>query len=453
MITPTTVKSSFPYRGATKSAQLNDMSNQVATDIHNISAELNRQEKDIYQNMKIVIDEMSHLNKRILGLEQELSLQKSIASKNGLRITYHQSMYDNGNLKFMSNNVALRPSVNAFYGIAHLPVNAIENKFYSTSIYNGDILTPASLDVTVNGTFVEVGKTSPTNFDEGATVDNGNPKNAFNGNNTSYWVREVKFPSNSDVTEVQCEVIATVPSQNNTQSNVLTINPYPHGNVDVLYIGLSSDTSGVFTSIPNTNAPSFSDPLNNATQKKYIFTPRDVDQVKVILRTRNFIEENGHKVFRLGLQELGLYLVDFEKSTSGLTFSEWSGQGDDENISMVHRIDAPAGTSFTAIHHFVSDPDISLEEDLNRHIIFRIYDSDPTTSSGIELWNSNQTYPQDQPDSVGGQITLGGNVTSIYVVTSMRFVETSGGANSPFNVNTSPYIYSFSMELSATQRV
>jgi hypothetical protein len=453
MYIPSVKKTSFPLRGPTSSRQLNDFVDQVANDIMALSQEITVQDSNERENFKTIMDEMRYLNRKIAQLEKDREFEKEISTRNGLRTTYFQSMYKVNNLNFISNNAYLRPIVSASYGIAHLPVNAVESKFYSNSIYDGDVLTPSSLSVVTSGTFIPDGETEAVNYDLNATkVIEGNPKNAFNGNNRSYWVREVHFDASSDITEVQVELIATLPSQNNTMSNVLAINPYPLGSVDVMDISFSADLTQSWSRMQHPDAPYETSPDNNATQKKYIFTPQDIDQVRVRLRTRNFLEENGKKIFRLGLQELGLFLVDFEKSGAGNSFSQWSNQTDAENISMVHTIEAPDDCVFKAIHSFKSTPDITLEDDSNRHVVFRIYDGDPVTSAGNELWNSNQTYPQNQPDSVGAQITVGGNVNKLYVVTSMRFVDSSGGSSGPFYGNTSPYIESFALEASAVQR-
>lgn len=451
MYTPITKRVSFPLRGPTSSRKLNDFTDQVTTDLVALAKELGIVENDTSENFKTMLDEMRYLSRRVSQMEGDREHQRSVDSRNGLRTTFHQSMYDVKGLSFFANDNSLRPVVTPAFGVAHLPVNAVESKFFSNSIYNGDIITPGSLSVEVVGTFTPEGESTAVNYEAGAMkVVEGDAKNAFNGNNRSYWVREVHFDDSSDVTEVQCELIVTLPSQNNTMSNVLTLHPYPQGSVDVMGIHTSPDLTQSWTALQHVDAPSVSAPMNNARDTKFLFPPQDIDQVRVRLRSRNFVEEDGKKIFRLGLQELGLFLVDFEKSSASLEFSNWSSQGDAQNISMVHKIVAPSGMAFRALHDFRSTPDITLESDGNRHVIFRIYDGDPVTGAGTELWNSNQTFPQDQPDGVGAQITFGGSVTTMYVVTSMRFVETSGGVSSPFPANTSPYVDSFSLEVSAT---
>jgi len=454
MYTPTTERTAFPLRGPTSSRQLNDFVDQVTTDLVAMAKELSISENDIQENFKTVLDEVRYLNRKMAQIEQDRNHEREISARNGLRTTLHQSMYKVDNLSFISSNNALRPIVSPAFGVAHLPVNAIEAKFFSNSIYNGDIITPGTLNVVVNGAFVPSGESSVVDYDSGSTkVVEGTPKNAFNGNNRSYWIREVHFSSSSDVTEVQAELIVTLPSQNNTMSNVLTIHPYPMGSVDVMDISTSPDLTQSWTTLQHVDAPTASAPINNATQRKFIFPEQDIDQVRIRLRTRNFVEEDGKKIFRLGLQELGLFLVDFEKSSAALAFASWTAQGDADNISMVHKIDAPAGSVFRAVHDFRSVPDITLETDTNRHVIFRIFNGDPLTGAGQELWNSNQTYPQNQPDSVGAQITIAGSVSSLYIVTNMRFVESSGGVSSPFKTNTSPYIDNFSIEFSASPQL
>jgi len=446
---PSIKRTAFPARGKSSSRQLNDQNDQVATDINALALQAAQNESDIAASTKTVLDEVRFLARKVLQLEQDLAHKKEIDGRNGLRVTFHQSMYKVDNLSFLTTTNSLRPVITPKFGVVHLPVNAVESKFFSNAIYNGDVITPGSLATTVTATFVPEGASTAVDHEDGALkVVAGTPRNAFNGNNRSYWIREVQFPASSDVTEVSVELQVTLPSQNNTNSNVLTIHPYPIGSVDITDISTSPDLTQSFVKLQHKDAPSLTSPMNNAGEKKFIFPAQDIDQVRVRLRCRNFVEEDGKKIFRYGLQDVGLSLVDFEKSTAALTFTNWSAQADEDNVSMMHKIDAPTGFFFTAIHHFTSSPDIQLENDLNRHVIFRIYDADPSTGGGQEIWNSNSTYPQNQVESVGSQITLGGSSRSLYVVTNMRHVETSGGVNSPFPANTSPYINGFSLEAS-----
>lgn len=449
MFIPTIRKVSLPERGPTSSRILNDFIDQAVTDIHTASNEISLNSKRVNETMKIVLDEVRYLNRKIRQIEGEKEAERLSAAKNGIRVTYHQSASKTDNVSFLSSNIALRPVINGMYGIVHLPVNSVESKFFSTAIWDGDILVPTSLSVRVNSTFIPEGQTSLVNFDKGASkVIEGYPNNAFNGNNRSYWMREVHFPASSDVTEVQAELIVTIPSQNNSQSNVLNINPYPVGSVDVIDISVSSDLTSSFTRLNHPDAPTLQRPMNGAGFKKFIFPPTDIDQVRVRLRCRNFVEEDNKKIFRFGLQELGLFLVDYEKSTSSLEFSDWVSKADAENISCVYKIDAPKGHAFRALHRFDSSPDILLENDISRHIVFRVYDGNPITGTATEIWNSNLTYPQNQPDSIGG-VLVNGTTPTFYVVATMRYISGSTGSSGPFKSNTSPYLNSFSMEVSA----
>jgi hypothetical protein len=445
---PITKQMAFPQYGPTNSRDLNNFIDQVVKDMHGMNAVITSNEIRIEEAFRILVDEMLHLKQKVAQLERINEAFDKINARNGLRVSTHLSMYDVRNLSFFQNQT-LRPVVDSTYGIMHLPVNAVESKFYTTSIFTADTITPLSLTYSVTPVFTDEGAVNATDHEDGSIdVDEGIVANAFNGVNTKYWVRTVEFSAESDVTEVQCELIVNVPNQNNTMSNVLTIHPYPIGGVDIIDISVSSDLAGSFVRLPHPDAPTLTRPLNNAREHKFVFPPMDIDQVRIRFRQRNFTNYNGNKVFRYGMQELGLFLVEFEKSTASLTYQNWSNQNDADNIVAVWRLDAPTGNFFTAINHFSTEPDFTLEQAANRHFLFKIYDGDPTTGSGVEIWNSNMTLPQNQPSNIGAQISLAGNIKTLYVSASLRYVQSSGGVNSPFRVNTSPYLKGISIEYS-----
>jgi len=446
-IVPNTERVAFPERGPTSSKTLNDFSDQVVTDIHTISVAVNSNESKVDDSLKLFMDEMAHLKRDVQQLKREHDAKLSVDARNGLRVMYHQSMYDTSNLSFFTND-SLTPTINTTYGIAHLPINAVEEKFFTSSLFDGNIVSAPDLVVEVTDDFADEAGDPITSHESNGSILKGETVNAFNGNNQSYWVRTVSFPADSDVSEVQCEITITVPSQNNTRANMLSINPYPVGNVDILDVSTSSDVSSSFVQLNHTKAPSTSKPHNNSSEKRFIFPAVEVQQVKVRLRQRNFLLEEGKKIFRYGMQELSLRLVEFEKSSSSLSFSAWSSQADSDNIAMVHKIDAPMNTIFTALNHFSSDPDFSLEEAGSRHIMYRIYDSDPVAGAANELWNSNQTLPQNQSSTVGSHIAIGGHTRTIHVATSFRFIQDSGGVNSPYKTLTSPFVEGFTLEFS-----
>lgn len=450
MFIPNSSRKRFPYRGATSSSELNDLTDNLVSDIHGLNNQLVSTENRLESVVKILVDENRFLKSQLASIRRSKADESLVRARNGLRVTHSQSMYDLSNVKFFS--VAnLRPHIDSLYGVATLPSNAIESKFTRTSIYDGGSIVPLSLTVSTTSLFADENTSLPTEHEvDAASVDEGEPSNAFNGVNSSWWIRSVEYPLDSDVNEVQVELIVNVPSQNNIQSNVFTIHPYPVGTVDIMDISFSSDLAGSFYKIPHRDAPTIVNPLTSSTEKIFIFPPRDIDQIRIRLRQRHFIEENGKKVFRYGLQEVGLYLVDFEKTNSSTDFSSWIQQTNSENISMCHEIKAPEGFFFNAINHFSSDPDFTLEDSANRHIVYRIYDDDPTQSAGLEIWNSTNTLPQNMPSTLGSQLAIAGNITSLFVVTSMRFVETIGGSNSPYRANTPPYVNGFTIEYSAS---
>lgn len=453
MYIPNSKRIQFPYNGPTSSADLNDLSDSLTSDIGGLANALNANELDLNEFKKVSFDQIRYLLRKVSELEASNTARNYINGYNNLRLVHHQTAYDTSNLKLFSN-VQYAPRVDTTYGVITLPSNLIEPKFYANHITDGQTIVPLSLNTAVSSVFIDEGGSTPVDHEAGnIKVSSGDPTRAFNGINTSYWVRTVEFDGASDVTEVQCEIIVTVPRQNNTVSNTLVVHPYPIGGVDIVDVSYSPDLTSAFIKIPHSEVPYLLSPKNNAREMFFTFPPTDIDQIRIRLRQRNFIEEDGKKVFRYGLQEVGLYLIDYEKGTADLSGSAWTAQNDSSNIACVYKIDAPAGFFFTAINHFTSSPNFALEDASNRHLFFKIYSSDPTLGSATELWNSSKTVPQNQSTSVGSQISLSGNIRTIYVMSAMRYVRTSGGVNSPFRANSAPYLKSFTLEYSVASAI
>jgi hypothetical protein len=122
--------------------------------------------------------------------------------------------------------------LSADYGEVTLPPNAIENKFYVTSLVNGVIVTPPDLIVSVKGTFDKIDGKGLINYERGGRVVAGDPTMAFNGNNQTFWIRKVEFPIDSRVDQVECELTVTVPESVSTDSNTIEVIPFPNGTVD-----------------------------------------------------------------------------------------------------------------------------------------------------------------------------------------------------------------------------
>ena len=306
----------------------------------------------------------------------------------------------------------------AEYGEITLPPNSIENKFYSTSLISNKLVTP-TISVKVLGSFDKNQGEGFTNYERGGKVVEGIAEYAFNGINDLYWVRKVEFPIDSRVDQVECELTVTVPEGSSSNANLIEVVPFPNGAVDVTELATASDLGNNFIRV------SSFEPTDNLVARRYHFPATIVDQIKIRLRQRNWVEENGKKVFYYGLQELSLKLVDYDKSfTPGAVFGT--------NNSFLISIPAPQGTIFKNLYNINAAPNFLAEDFSKRHVHLRLCPSPNFTNP---IWDSDSnTVPQ-----TNSPIQVNSNV--LYAYFQMNYVSSTGGILSPYPVGCTPWLW------------
>lgn len=418
----TTKRLSFPRRWRLKSDQLNEFMAQLTTDLTNLAAESNGVESNRQNDLRRLLDDMTSIRGELEDLKHQISQRDRSNARFGFRIPHNISMYDSSKLSFLEAASAnVRASVNTTYGQATVPVNGVENKFFTLDFRNLEVVPPSTLVTSVTGTFDKGDGNGTTDYEYGGTVTEGDPENAFNGKNSSVWVRHVAFPLDSDVDSVECELTVQVPTQSNVQANAIAVHPHPWGDVDITWLGTSADLTSSFTALPG-----FSEQLGSRNVR-FLFPDQQVAQIKVRLRQRNWREENGQKIFRYGLEELGLQLIDWDKTYD-------NSQAVSRNHTLVSRVDAPESYLFSTLEGFWSSPDFTLENASSRHLHFRLC---ADANGDTVLWNSDS---QALPQSMSSGLTLGREYSTLYLLTTLNWVGSSGGSSSPFQVGTSPYL-------------
>lgn len=422
IVTPSVKRNPVRYRGPLNSEDWNDFHEQVVKDITDLSNTVNLLYTNQYKSSIIFGNELLYLKQQVRSLSNQKDYYEKLSIANSELAVRYIDMADTKGIAFPE---ALDDShssmINAQFGEATLPATAIENKFYVNSLTSGAVVVPSDLVVTVAGTFDKIDGKGTINYEKGGKVSPGNPIQAFNGNNQSFWVRRVEFPIDAAVDEIECELIVTVPSGASSEANTIEVFPFPHGNVDITELATATDLTDNFTRVS-----SFS-PINNCLNKRYHFTSISVDRIKIRLRQRNWVEENGKKVFYYGLQELGLKLVDYDRVyTRGAAFGS--------NNSFILRVDAPEGHTFNQIYRIDPTPNFLLEDFVSRHVHIRVNTS-PDYAVG-NIWDSDTMYP---PQNLTQPIDANGS-SSLYFFIEMNYVSESGGSLSPFDINTTPRI-------------
>lgn len=406
-----------PLRGALTSSSYNDSQEEIVADIQELGNAVNSLHSRLTRSVIVLNNENAHLRRQVNALrEQQNYAEQSAAKFNTIAHRY----VDFSNTEGISFPNQLDDSRSAMlaaeFGELTVPPVSIENKFYSTSLSSNKIITQPTR-IVVLGTFDKGQGEGLSNYERGGTVSEGNPEYAINGINDLYWIRRVEFPIDSRVDQVECEFTVTVPEGSSSSANLIEVVPFPNGTVDVTELATASDLGNNFIRVSSFN------PADNLVATRYHFPATTVDQVRIRLRQRNWIEENGKKVFYYGLQELGLKLIDYDKQyTPGASFGT--------NNSFIISIPAPQGTLFRNIFSITANPDFMSEDFTKRHVHVRLCGSMDFNNNII--WDSDTSPPPQQTSS------LLANTSTIYAFIQMNYVLTSGGVLSPYEVGTSP---------------
>lgn len=421
IINTVSVRRPARFRGQLLSADYNDTHEEIITDIQELSNVVNSLNARLTRSVIILNNENAHLRRQVNALREQQNFVEQSAIKFNSIVHRFVDFSNTEGITFPNGLDDSRSAMLAAeYGEITLPPNSIENKFYSTSLSSNKLVSPP-ISITVVGSFDKGEGDGLTNYERGGTVVPGNPEYAVNGINDLYWVRKVEFPIDSRVDQVECEFTVTVPEGSSSNSNLIEIVPFPNGSVDLVELATASDLGNNFIRV------SGFEPEDNLVARRYHFPSAVVDKVKVRLRQRNWVEENGKKVFYYGLQELGLKLVDYDKQYSpGASFGT--------NNSFIISIPAPQGTIFRSLYNITAKPDFLAEDFNKRHIHVRICGSLDFNNSII--WDSDTMAPPQQTGT-----PLPTSVTTLYAFVQLNYVSSSGGILSPFLVGTTPYLW------------
>lgn len=428
IVSTTSVRRPARFRGQLLSSDYNDSQEEIISDIQQIAKVVNSLNTRLTNSILILNNENAYLRRRVSALKEQQTYTEKLAAKTGGLTTRFVDLSTSEGITFPNGlDDTHSAMLAAEYGEVTLPANSIENKFYVTSLATNKIITPP-LDINVSGTFDKGEGDGLTNYERGGKVYEGRPEYAFNGINDLYWVRKIEFPIDSRVDQVECEMTIVVPEGSSTNANLIELVTFPNGAVDITELATASDLGNNFTRV------SSFEPIDNLVSRRYHFPSTVVDQIKVRFRQRNWIEENGKKVFYYGLQELGLKLVDYDKQfTPGGSFGT--------NNSFIIAIPAPQGTLFKNLYSIDPSPNFLLEDSNKRHIHIRLCGS--LDFSNNVLWDSDTSYP---PQSTSTSISA--NVDTVYAFIQMNFVNSSGGVSSPFPIGTTPYLWGLGLTYS-----
>lgn len=422
IVQPQVYRNPSRFRGPLSSQEFNNFQDAVVKDITNLSTAVNANAQNILGANHSTALENAYLKRQIEDLRAALEYREHSFGKQNVKTDKYVDFHNTSG--FMFPNTVSHSKLCPFkgqFGEVFLPQKTIQNKFYNISLRTNEIAQPDDLSIQVESSFDKLDGRGIIDYERGGRVIPGTPANAFNGLNESAWLREVSFPIESDVDEVEVQMTVVVPSGVSSQANLMEVVPAPEGSIDIVSISTAPNLNNAFVSIDGFNE------VKNATSKRWHFPPRNVEQVRVVLRTRNWRERNGKKVFTYGLQELNMKLVEYRKE---FLESDTFGQ----NPTVIVKIDAPRNHVFSTLFRVDPYPNFLTEDADKRHVRLRLSRTPDFTSV---FWDSGTNIPPQLGTSGGVAMGASG---SIYAIYTLKFVSSSGGTNSPYLVGTTPFL-------------
>lgn len=422
----------IPYRAPLDSDRMNMFTEQVHADLVALANQGNVNARGILHYVHTMQLETDTARQTGLALRTQLDFLMKVHALQSRRVGLWYDLHDGSGISFLEgSDVSKRAAVSTQYGQATVPMNGAQSKTYAVSIVGSGDVTSLQSVIAVTGDFDKGEGDGVVAYEGDGTVEQTPVENVANGNNLEYWRRRVIFPLEDDTSEVECEITLQLPDQSSIKANVIYLHPYPLGEVDITGLWYSPDLAGSFSLVPGFEEK------DGASKSRWFFPTTDVAVVKVRLRCRNWREENGKKVFEYGLQELGVQLVEWDK-----TFDAAASQLKD-NHSFVRKILPVKGMLFAKFYGFYSDPLFTKEPANNRHLHF-VVATDPDGDNVV--WNSDvMTAPQ----ALTTPIDLG-NVEALYVITTLNWAATVSGG-SPFLAGCPPFLHGFGVDVTMVE--
>ena len=292
------------WRGNSSSKDMNDNFEEILYDLNTIFEEASQQAITLEELKSVLKHEVDALDARLYAVSG--MLQAFQESSTGYKM-FHEEFYRTKNVVYPASiSAADRCDIHTAFGQVTLPVSNSFSKVYTTNINTGEIYVFPDLDVSV------------VPIDEGAKLktEETSPLRAFNGNNSSFWERKIRFSRDYSQSEVSCQMDIILPSMSNPNVNTFYIYPYPEGTVDITSITYNTLTSqdNILPGFPVTGE-------ENLTKTAYRFDDIQPVSFSIKYKQDNNALEDNYKTFVYGSQEIGISESEYRANgTLGVKF-------------------------------------------------------------------------------------------------------------------------------------
>lgn len=307
---PTSKGGGARFRGPTSSHEYNTNEDDKYLDLVYLYQQSNENEMALKESYQVALAEITSLNHYIEMLESRLlTLEKQLESMNTIngqffKTAYVEDMTTHFPHPAQDESITTpRCEIDTYYRYATIPLTHQIPKTYMKD-KNQEIIIPNELEL-------KIGRTNTK-----GTVTENDIKNAFNGENQSFWRREVvySYAEAPEEEDVILEISLPLTLVNNLNINTIQIHPHPERGVQIKNVEIHYNNAWeTIQGFKQNNLTSISSEEYSPRQKWY-FPNQPVQKVRVTLVQRNPLDIDGNKVFVLGAQEIGIYLSIFDPS-------------------------------------------------------------------------------------------------------------------------------------------
>lgn len=302
------------FRGPTSSQEYNLQEDNVYHDLLELYQQSNQNYKSLKEAYNAILAEHVALQSYSRILEDKINQveQKLVFMKED-NFEYNGKSFSTGYSKDMRRNYLdkdqddntqeRRSSIQKEYRFASLPAS---NQIPKTFMYglDGEIFLPKELKV-------EVKRLSTS-----GEVQENDVMNAFNGDNTSYWRREVIYEEADAPKEEVAVVEVDLPLalSNSLDLNTIVVHPHPERGIEVSNVEIHYNNA--WQQIDGFKQKEFSSERKLSPKRKWYFEEKPVQRIRVTLVQRNPLSINNKKMFVLGAQKIEAYYTTFEAAES-----------------------------------------------------------------------------------------------------------------------------------------
>jgi hypothetical protein len=310
---PTSKGGGARFRGPTSSHEYNMNEDTKYYELVELYRQSNDNRNKLREAYEVILAEhaalqsyVSMLENRLLTLEEQIKSLEGDNQFNGrfFKTAFVDDMTTTYPTKTQDDNVKTpRCTIDLQYRFATIPLIHQIPKTHAI----GKDQKPVIPDDLV----ISVGRSNT-----GGTVIENDIKNAFNGDNESYWKRQVIYPfaNAPDEEDVILEIQLPLKLVNNLNINTILIHPHPERGIQIKNVEIHYNNAWEQIKGFEQNEISVVPSNEFSPRKKWYFPNKPVQKVRITLVQKNPLDIDGNRVFVLGAQEIGIYLSIFEPS-------------------------------------------------------------------------------------------------------------------------------------------